>query len=627
MLMQGIRDQAKGWIAWVIVILISIPFALWGIQEYLGGGGKIVVAKVNSQEIDKYAFDFQVNSQIQRLRSFGAEFDFSSLEKQIKETTLERMINEEILFQTALDNQLRVGNALLEASIHKIPSFQANEQFSKALYEQLVQAQYPSLVEFENEMRRDLLLGQLQQGLSDSALLSPTEQADYEKLDKQQRLISYVLIKADSFKETVNITEEEIKAHYDAHQQAYFTPEKVSIEYVVLDKSKLAKHTDISEDLLKRRYEQQKAQYTTAAQWQASHILMANDVEHAKQEAEKVLQRVKAGEDFAMLAKEFSKDSSSAANGGDLGLFGPGRMVAPFEAAVKAMQVGEISDLVESRFGFHIIKLTDIKPEHVKAFEEVREELLKQVQQEEAQIQFEALVDEFSNLAFERPDTLQPIVDNLGLEKQNTALFTRTGEAEGMLANEKLLETAFSVAVLQDRNNSEVIELEDGRLLVMRVLQHEEAAAQLLETVKEKITETLRTEKSQTQAAELGQQILTAVQEQGDWQSLLKPQALTWAQALWITRDGAEPEQTQLRDAAFKMGKPSEQQALYQGIKLNTGDYAVLAILDVKLPESKQENDKASIAQQQRSFGQTEFQAFLSSLKEQADIKIYSSRL
>ncbi len=627
MLLQGIRDQAKGWIAWVIVILISIPFALWGIQEYIGGGSTVVVAKVNGQEIDKYAFDFQVSNQIQRLRSYGADFDFSSLEGQIKQSTLERMINEEILFQIALDHQLRISNAFLQAHIHNMPAFQADGQFSKALYEQLIRTQYPSLVEFENIIRRDLLLGQLQDGISESAILTPLEQKNYQQLDKQQRLVSYVLIKASAFKDAINISEEDIQAHYEAHQKQYFTPEKVSVAYVLLDKSQLAQNTDISEDLLQRRYEQQKSQYTRDAEWRASHILMSNASDDARQQAEEVLKRAKAGEDFAALAEEFSEDKGSAARGGDLDFFSSGRMVAPFEEAVKTMQVGEISELVESRFGFHIIKLTDIKPEQVKPFEEVREILLQQVQQEEAQMQFEALVDEFANLAFEQPDTLQPIIASLGLEQQTSALFTRDGEAEGLLANADVLEAAFSVAVLQDRKNSQVLTLEDGRLMVLRVEQHETAAAQSLDAVKDEITETLRIEKSQAQAAELGEQLLTAVREQGDWQSLLEAQTLSWEKPAWITRNGTEIAETQLRDTAFKMGKPAEQHALYSAIRLNSGDYAVLALLDIKTPEVEvQENPQAVVAQQ-RGFGHTEFQSFLSSLKERAEIKTYPNRL
>jgi len=627
MLLQGIRDQAKGWIAWVIVIVISIPFALWGIQEYLGGGGKVIVAKVNSQEIDKYDFDFQVNNQVQRLRSLGADIDFSALEKQIKQSTLDRMVDEEVLYQTALDHQLRIGNALLEARIHNMPSFQTNGQFSKALYEQSIRMQYASPVDFEHNKRRSLLLGQLQEGISNSSILSPAEQSNYEQLDKQQRLVSYVLIKAEQFKDNITIGDAEIQNYYDKHQKDYFTPEKVSIDYVVLDRSTLAQSTEISEDMLKQRYDQQKSQYTVGAQWRASHILIPNESDNAKQQAEAVLQRAKAGEDFAALAKEFSKDPGSAINGGDLDFFGSGQMVAPFEAAVKTMQVGSISDLVESRFGFHIIKLTDEKPEQVKPFAEVREELLKQVQTEEAQIKFEALVDEFSNLAFEQPDTLQPILDSLGLDKQTSELFTREGEAEGMLSNQKLLEAAFSIPVLQDGSNSEVLELEDGRLVVLRVQQHEKPASQSLEAVKEKITETLLVEKSQAQATELGEKLITAVREQDDWQNLLTPQTLAWEKAQWITRNGNEISETQLRNAAFKVGKPTEQQALYQGIKLNTGDYAVLAVLDIKMPTAEQKNNQAVVAQQQRGLGQTEYQAFLSSLKEQADIKIYASRI
>ncbi len=630
MLLQGIRDQAQGWIAWVIVILISIPFALWGIQEYLGGGNQVVVAKVNDQELDKYTLDFQVSNQIQRLRSFGAEFDFSSMEKQIKQSTLERMIDEEILFQTALNQQLRVGDGLLQARIHSIQGFQQNGQFSKTLYEQRIRAQYPSAVAFEQEMRRNLAISQLQDGLSRSSFFSAAEKKAYQQLDQQQRLVSYVLLAAEQFKPTIEISEQDIQTYYDEHQSQYFTEEQVAIDYAVLDKSQLATQIDIDEGLLQQRYEQQKSQYTTSAQWQASHILIPTeaDMEAAKKQADSLLERVKAGEDFAKLAKEFSKDPISAEKGGDLGFFGTGQMVAPFEAAVKTLKVDEVSELVESRFGFHIIKLTGIKPEHTKAFAEVETELRTQIQNEEAQTRFEALTDEFSNLAFEQPDSLEPLLNSLGLEKQSSELFTRSSEKQGILAEPKVIEAAFSTPVLQDAQNSEVLTLEDGRYLVLRAKQHEKSQAQALDTVKEQITEHLRTEKSQKQAAELGEQLLSAIRQQEDGQSVLTAHELGWEKPQWLTRQGNEISLPQLRDAAFKMGNIKEQEALYQGITLNNGDYAVFVVLDIKNPEPHQDaGDKTQFVQQENAYGQTEFQAFLSGLKEQSEIKVYSSRL
>ncbi len=628
MLLQGIREQATGWIAWVIVILISVPFALWGIQEYLGVGGQVIVAKINDQSLDKEAFDKQVSNQMQRLASMGNEIDVSAFETKIKQDTLKRMINEELLLQTAHHHQLRVGNALLEARIHGMSFFQENGRFSKDLYEQRVRMQYSSPIAFEQELRRDLLARQLEEGLSSSALLSSVAKKEYEQLDNQQRLISYVVFPATNFAPGVTVSEAEIQSYYDAHHPEFFTEEKVSVDYVLLDKAKLNTAAETSESLLKQRYEQQKAQYTTETQWRASHILIPidGDATSAKQQAETLLQRVKSGEDFAALAKEFSKDTGSSAKGGDLDFFSAGQMVAPFEAAVKTLKVGEISNLVESRFGFHIIKLTEIKPESTKPFAEVREELVKQVQAEEAQARFDSLVDEFSNLAFEKSDSLDPIVSALGLEKLTTGLFTRQGEKEGLFANPKVLEAVFNNNVLQEGKNSEVIELEDERLMVLRVKQLEKSVLQALEAVKGKITGKLRTEKSRAQAADLGKKLLSAVRQQKNWQALLTAQNLHWETAVWVSRRGTEPAQPQVRDAAFKVGTPAPGQALYQSLELPTGDYAVLAVLAVKTPES-QKAATPLLTQQEQALGQTEFNAFLAGLKEQADIKVFDGRI
>jgi peptidyl-prolyl cis-trans isomerase D len=405
-MLQSIRDNAQGWLAWVIVGLISIPFALWGIHEYLGPNADTAVAKVNGQELSQQEFTEHYRRMLRQVRNFQPDREID--EAKLKQSTLDQLIEDELMVQTSVNHGLRVGDALLAARIHAFPFFQEEGRFSEALYQQALQAQGLPALAFEEQMRRSLLNDQLRNGIQQSALLSSADAAALDRLQEQQRQISYLLIPAEKFAGQIEVGEEDIGQYFEAHKSEFFTPEKVSIDYVELSDADLAAKLSVDEAMLQARYEEQKAHFTTQPEWHAAHILIKSETDEAaaKKQAEELAQRARAGEDFTELAKQFSADTGSAPNGGDLGFFSPGAMVKPFEDAVAAMQPGEISAPVQSRFGYHVIKLIEAKPARTREFEEVREELRETLQAELADTEFYNQQENFSNLAFEHPDNL-----------------------------------------------------------------------------------------------------------------------------------------------------------------------------------------------------------------------------
>ena len=632
-MLQGIRDKVHSWLAWVVVVLICIPFALWGIHEYMGGGTQIMVAKINSQEISKTRYEESVRDQMQRLRASlgGQAVDLAPFEERIKQSTLEQMVNEELLFQTAVSQRLRIGDGILAGRIHGLAPFQENGIFSQPLYEQRLRAENLAPTQFEQDMRRNLLVDQLQNGLTNSAFLTASEQKNYQALEDQQRLLSYLLIAADAFKDSIKIEEAEIASYFEAHQAEYNTPEKVSVNYVILAKDELATKQEPDEASLRQYYEEHLTQFITADDWQASHILIPSgaDPKLARTTAEEVLKKIKAGGDFAALAKEYSKDPVSAEKGGDLGHFGPGAMVGPFETALKSMKPGEISELVESQFGYHIIKLVSATPASTKSFEQVHGELLEAWKKEQAETAFYNQTEQFANLSFEHPDSLERIASTLGLKQESSDFFSREGDKEGLFSNPKALAAAFSTAVLNEGYNSEVIELDKQKLMVLRLKEHRKAEPLPLAEVKDKIIETLKQTKAKAEAEALGKKVLAALQSQSDWQALLAEKKLNWTPRAWVKRQDAEFKQAELLSAAFKMGTPGTGQALYQGLPVNNQDYAVLAVLEVK-PGAVKSDDKANqqlLLQQQHALGQSEFQNMLNGLKSRADIAIHTNNL
>jgi peptidyl-prolyl cis-trans isomerase D len=638
-MLQVIRDRAQGFFAWLIVGMITVPFALWGVNEYFQPSHNQAVAEVNGIELSQNEFQNNVQTQKRNLRSRFQNMDMTPMEAQIKQNVLNQMIDEELLVQTTVQQGLRISDALLAARIREFPSFQQEGQFSPAIYQQALQGQGLTPTGFEAQIRRVLLTDQLREGVSRSVFVTDAEQQQAQRLEEQQRLISYLLVPSSRFSDKVTVSDAEIEKHYQEHTAQYMISEKVSVDYVELEGNKLAASKPVDEALLKQRYEERKASYTTPAQWHARHILL--DVpkdakpevsDAALKQAKEVLAKIRGGADFEATAKEFSKDSSNAKNGGDLGWFGAGQMVKPFEDAVKAMKAKDISEPVKTEFGYHLIQLVEDKPTIVRSFDEVRAELLTAVQKEQAETEFYAQVEQFGNLAFENQNSLDTLLKTMKLEKKSTGLFDRKGiEKDPILSVPKVLEVAFSDSVLKEGYNSEVVELGTQHVIVFRLKDHEAAKPKALVDVKEEIRKAIKQEKAQTEAKNLGKQLLEAVQKAGDADAVAKQHNLKWADSQWIKRRDPAFKQVELAQAAFKTGRPEANSALYEGVNVGAeGDYAILAVLGVKEPakdDKKADPQNRAKLQQQMAIGDNESKQMLANLKAQAQIKTFADRL
>lgn len=635
-MLQSIRDRAQGVGAWIIVILISIPFALWGIHEYVQPTNEEMVAKVNDVKITRNEFERNVRQQQAYFRNMlqGQNIDISFFEKQIRRSTLENMIEQEVLIQIAEEHGLRIADQSLAASIHKIPAFQENGQFSPEQYQRLMKMQGMSPLYFENQMRRDLLTTQIRQGIQRSTLVPDNLKKQFEKLNQQQRLLSYLIIPKNEFREKITLTDEEIGQYYDENLRFYQTPEQVSVEYVELALSDIQKDLKFDEQTLRDYYQERITSYTTPVKWQASHILIsvaqeasAEEWRAAKKRAEELFNQLKNEQaDFASLAKEHSDDTESAKEGGDLGEFGRGRMVKPFEKALDTMAVGDISEPVRTQFGFHIIKLDDKQGDTVRPFEEVKEELANNLKQEQAENEFYVQYEQFGTLTFEHPHSLEMVAEVLDLQIKETDFFGKQGIAgDEIFSKREVIDAAFNDEVLIDGYNSSVIELEDQHVLALRVKTHKPPEQKPLAEVREDIEQTLTQQKLEEAAQQLGEQLLTTLKNGQSPVQVAAAHQLAWSEPEWVKRDDSVAGGgTRLVTEAFKLGHPSEaQQALYQGIDLNNGDYALLAVLAVKTDDAEENPN----AQQQLTLAQSEFGNFLAALKSQMEIKVQDEDL
>lgn len=635
-MLQTIRDRATGWFAWFVVILISVPFALWGINQYFGHSGEADVAKVNGTEITLQAFQQRYEQEQARLqRQLGPRYPELVKDKTLRKQVLQRMIDETLLVQTAAKAGFRIGDQLLAAEIHGIPAFQGKDGFSTQRYQQVLSEQGMTPFTFEPRFRRALLIAQVENGISGSAFATPFEVDQFIRLLEQKRDFFYLTIPLARFEAKAPIDAAKIRAYYDAHKDRFMRPEEVALNYLDLDVAKLARTIPVDEQALKNLYQQEAQRFVTPPERRVRQILIrvskdadAKAVAKARALAEKLLGEIRHGASFAKLAKKYSQDPGSAAKGGDLGFITPGTTVPAFDKAAFAIKkVGEVVGPVRSSFGFHIIQLEAVRPSHAIPFAEVKDELAAQYRKNKAEDRYYDLANRLTNLTYEHPDTLEIAATKLGLEVLHTGLFSRQG-GSGIAARRKVINAAFSADVLGG-NNSDPIELGQNRTVVIRLREHKPAALRPLAEVRKQVEEDLRRQYAAEQAHKLAQALLAQLRAGKPAARLAKASGLKVKEVRAATRreNGVTPG---VLDAAFNLAPPPKGAARYASVALPAGGYAVLGVTGVT------DGDPASVAKAQRSgerralarmYGQSEFAAFLSDLRRHAKIEIEQQQL
>ncbi len=587
-MLQSIRDRAQGWFAWAIVILISVPFALWGIQEYLGVGAQPVVASVNGQEIKEREFErtyqrFRANLRQQLGDAYRADlFD----EARLREDVLQSMVRDRLISQAAERMGLRISDAQVRIAIAGIPAFQTNGQFDRAAYDRVLRQQGFSEQEFQEQVRLSLLMEQFTSAIMDSELVTQYELSESKRLADQRRETSYLLFPAADFVQPEEASADEIEAYYAANQDRFMLPERVKVSYLELKMSQLAESTAPDEEELRRFYEERQAAYVTPEQRRASHILILIDGEGeaaeraAYERALEARRRIQEGEAFADVARELSQDPGSAEQGGDLGFIEPGMMSLSFDRALFALAEGEVSEPVRTDFGFHLIKVTAIRKGEKKRFEEVKDALLAAYSSNEAERQFFKYSERLEDLAFEHPDSLEPAADSLGLEVVTTDWLSRA-DADRIPGGNRAISSAFSEDVLVEGNNSELIEVTPDHVMVLRVYAHEEAAARPLEQVRDEIAAILAQQRAAALAKEKARSLLPRLRQGASLEALAKELSRSVEKVGMVSR-GDHRLPPAITRHLFAMPRPEEGATVFDGVALPNGDFALVALYAVE---------------------------------------------
>lgn len=636
-MLHFIRERAQGWIAWVIVGLLIIPFALWGINEYFDNGGKLVAATVNGNEISQREFQQAFYEQRSRMQQMlGAQYDAQLFDPQIKQRVISELVDRELLLQHAKNMGYRVSDQTVVSTIQGIDAFRENGAFSATLYQQQVQMQGQSPAAFEQRVKRLITAGQLPDGLATSVLITDAELDAVIKLEEQQRDFQYLVLKAENFKDTSVASEEAINAYYEKHAERFMTQEQLRVAYVELSADALRSDQAPGEDELREFYEANNSQFKVAEERQASHILIQIEegadedaVAAARQKAESLHAQIKAGESFEQLARKNSDDPGSAELGGDLGYFGRGMMEGDFEEVVFSLNEGEVSEPVLTSFGFHIIKLTGIRAEESKPFDEVREEIAAMFKKDEAERKYFELAEKLTNMAYETPDSLRGVADTLDLELKESPFFTRRGGA-GIFANPRVTTLAFSDDVLKQGFNSEPIELGENHVIVLRLLEHQPASRRPLAEVKAQVIESLVQEKAQESARAAGEKVVQQLSS-GESDTVLATVSAEWLSAGSITRKATDAKiNPAIIKQAFRLQHPTTESPRFDGIALSSGDYAVIRLDKVTdgdpaaADKAARETVKRRLASEQAANAQARLVA---ALKSTAEVVVHSEEL
>ncbi|WP_456380394.1 SurA N-terminal domain-containing protein [Thiolapillus sp.] len=632
-MLLAIREKAQGWVAWLIVGFISVPFALWGIQSYLGVSSDPVAISVDGNEITQRQVEQRVREFRDRLReqlgkSYRPElFDDQLLRQQV----IEQIINERVLVEVADDWKLRISDDFVRQYIQSIPYFQSNGKFNVQAYNTAVRNQGMTQRSFEDSVRQDLVMQQMRNGIVASAIVTDFELDESIRLRDQEREISYLTISGEKLAGDFQPSDEEAKNYYDEHARAYMVPERVKVEYILLSPEVVGAGLDVTDEKLRAYYEQHKDEFQAPEERRVRHILVqvpenADEaaVEAAKAKIEDIAKRLESGESFEVLAKEFSDDPGSRDQGGDVGWISPGLMAKAFEEEAYSLEAGKLGKPVRTPFGFHLLEVTEIKSGGEGSFEALYDEIETAYRRNEAEQLLFDKAEQLADLSYETSDSLIPAAEVLQLEPKQSDWFDRKG-GKGVLASQKVVAAAFSEDVLLENHNSELIELEDDQLLVLRVIEHEAEHPQAFDEVKEEIIATIKREKASALAKARGEESLQALQSGvATLAQLAQEQGWKLEQDVKINRD-ATTLPAAIRDTAFGLARPESDKPSVGGVALDNGNYVLLAVSRVLDGDpSKLEKSVRVVIREQmtQAKGDAQFNLLGKYLREHADIEI-----
>ncbi len=618
-----------------ILFLLMVPFAFFGVDFYFGGRSlEGVVATVAGDKITDNEFNDAIREQTEALRrQMGANFDSRMFDNpDVRFALLDNLINQRLVSNKAREEKFRISDAQLQQYIASIPTFQVDGHFNNDRYRMFLAAQNMPAPYFEQRVREDLVTGAVQDAITQATIVAHSSAERFVGLLEQQREVALATIPIDPFLKDVKVDDAQVREFYDKNPAAFQVPEQAKIEYLLLTPDALSAQVTVTPEEVRKQYDASTAQYSAPEERSAAHILIpvAADAKDdanaaAKKLADEVYAKAKADPaKFAELAKQYSKDPGSAAQGGDLGSFGRGSMVKPFEDAVFAAKTGDLLPPVRTEFGWHVIKVTGERAGHTRPFEEVRAQIEGELKKDKAAQKFAAAADQFQNLVYEQADSLAGAAKALDLKVQTTPGFVTRAQAQAIgLGSAKFVEALFSPESVQGKRNTEAIEVGTNALISARILEYKPAAPRPFDEVKNEIHQQLVHRAASELAQKAGQaKLAELVAGKAD-----KDLGLVFGKPITVGRGQFQPGLPPPVLNRVFMVDPQKLPA-YTGATNEQGGFSIVRVLKVETPAvaDKSRVDAAS-SRLASEVGREVYNAYLASLRAKTEVKINQAQL
>ena len=620
-MLDKFRSYAQTKAAQVILALVLIPFALFGIDSYLNqAGNNLSIAKVDGYKIALPEYNRAIENVRNRMMSEGKKVDpamFDSFE--FKESVVDGLITKQLINNDIKKSQFKITDQQLSQYIIGMPDFQKDGKFSQELYDKVLQNNQLNPKKFEESIRNDLLIQQVRDGLQKLTFIPPNNLTETLKATSQQREVTVAEFKTKEYMAKANISEKDMQAFYEQNKSKFLAPEQVKAEFVVFSLTSILPSITVSEDEVKAFYKTNADKYQNQQQREASHILIAAsknaapaEKAKAKAKAEDVLGQIKKNpKQFEELATKYSQDPESAKKGGDLGAFGRGMMVKPFDDAVFSMKVNEISGIVESDFGYHIIKLTKVIGEG-GGFDAIKPQIKAELIYQKAQDKYAALAEDFSNKVYEQSSSLDMVSKKFNLPIQKTDWISRN-ESDKFFKNEALMNALYSKESIKDRRNTEAIEVTPNNLISARVVDYKAQSTKPFAEVKKSIEDYLKFEAAKKLVATEGEAALKSVADAS--------RKIDWQAAVLVDRKNTKGLSQAVTNHAYKM--PTDKLPSYSGFVDGNNGYVIVKVSKVAFPNDDNEENKKEFASSYTEALSSEYlSAYLKGLKAKSSVSV-----
>ena len=626
-MLQDMRDKAQSWVAKAIVAFIAFTFAIFGLESLRPDSSNPEVASVNGEKITQRQLMDAVEQQRRLIyQQAGKNFDPSMLDENLlQRSSLESLVQKALLNQQISKNDMVVSDQLIDQMLRTAPEFQVDGQYNSERLMQYIRSLGMTITQFRHIVREQMVTTQLQAGIAATEFTTLYELNDLMALQSQSRDVSWMVLSAEKAREAAIVTDGDIQAFYEAEASRFMQPEQVSVRYIVLDKASLREGIEIDEDDIRLRYESDVTDIrrTAAEQLSASMILLEpsdkRDEAATLAEAKKLREQLQGGADFAALAKEYSDDPDSSAKGGSLGTVEKGFFGDDFDSALASLSAGEISEPVVAEFGVVLIRRDGAAEVRIPTLEQMRPTIVKELRDQAVDPIFVEKSQKLADISFEAADLVQP-AETLGLTIQETPLFTRNGGVD-ISSNSRVVTAAFSDDVINLGANSDLVELDQDRVLVLHVKEHKKPEQRALADVRADIEAALRAKQGEEQLQKRTDTMIAELNGGADRTKLASANDLKWQEQKKAQRFSREIP-AQLLQAAFKLPHPAEGKASFGSARLPNDDFAVVMVGQVTSGTEKLAGEQARMMSSTLSMraGGSLYQEYLKNLHEQAEV-------